>query len=84
MYNLTQRQNECACSSPVSNLTQQNGGIFKIPIVCFRFAWISPNKIDKVATLRKGSFELPPSHILFNKKNIVVTGVNLAIEVEHS
>ena len=41
-------------------------------------------KIDKVAAFRKGSFELPPSHILFNKKNIVVTGVNLAIEVEHS
>ena len=40
----TQRQNECACSSPVSNLTRQNGGIFKIPIVCFRFAWISPNQ----------------------------------------
>ena len=39
-----QRQNECACSSPVSNLTRQNGGIFKIPIVCFRFAWISPNQ----------------------------------------
>ena len=32
----------------------------------------------------KGSFELPPLHILFNKKIIVVTGVNLAIEVEHS
>ena len=41
---MTQRQNECACSSPVSNLTRQNGGIFKIPIVCFRFAWISPNQ----------------------------------------
>ena len=41
-------------------------------------------KIDKVAAFRKGFFELPPSHILFNKKNTVVTGVNLAIEVEHS
>ena len=40
----TQRQNECAYSSPVSSLTRQNGGIFKIPIVCFRFAWISPNQ----------------------------------------
>ena len=40
----TQRQNECACSSRVSNLTLRNGGIFKIPIVCFRFAGISPNQ----------------------------------------
>ena len=36
-----QRRNECACSWPVGNLTRQNGGIFKIPIVCFHFAWIS-------------------------------------------
>ena len=64
----TQRQNECACSSPVSNFTRQNGGIFKIPIVCFRFAWISPNQNTKVAAFRKGSFELPPSHIFFNNK----------------
>ena len=33
------------------------------------------------AAFRKGSFKLPPSPILFNKKNVVVTGVNLAIEV---
>ena len=44
MIPLTQRQNECACSSRVSSLTRQNGGIFKILIVCFPFAWISPNQ----------------------------------------
>ena len=40
---LTQWQNECACSSRMSNLMWRNGDIFKIPIVCFRFAGISPN-----------------------------------------
>ena len=40
----TQRQNECACSSRMGNLTRRNGGIFKMPIVCFRFAGISPNQ----------------------------------------
>ena len=38
-------------------------------------------KLDKVVAFRKGAFKLPSSHILFNKENIVVTGVNLAIEV---
>ena len=31
----TQRRNECACSSPVSNLTRQNGGIFKFLSLVF-------------------------------------------------
>ena len=34
----TQQQNECACSSRLSNLMRRNGGIFKISIVCFRFS----------------------------------------------
>ena len=40
----TQWQNECACTSRVTNLTRRNGGIIKIPIVCFRFTGIGPNQ----------------------------------------
>ena len=79
----TQRQNECACSSRVSNLTRQNGGIFKIPIACSHFAWISPNQ-KKGCRFQERFLRTSSITYLIQQKNIVVTGVNLAIEVEHS
>ena len=82
---VTQRQNKCACSLRVSNLTRRNGGVFKIPIVCFRFPGISPNQ-NRLGCRFQERFLRTSSitYLIQQKKNIVVAGVNLAIEVEHS
>ena len=82
---MIQQQNECACSSRVSILYSKMAALLKFPLFVFASCRGQAQiKMDKVAAFRKGSFELPPSHIVFNKKNILVAGVNLVIEVEHT
>ena len=81
---VTQQQNKCAYSSRVSNLTWRNGDIFKITIVCFRFAGISQNQNTQRCRFQERFLRTSSITHLIQQKNIVATGVNLVIEVEHS